>query len=111
MRRLALRLAGLVAVAWFLGALSRGISAHESQRTEPAGFLAGVVHGAAMPCALPSLALGADPVLYAQLNTGRAYKLGYTVGVNACGAVFFGLLYRRFARMVSGSRAAGTGSG
>ena len=35
---------------------------------------------------------------YTPCNTGRGYKLGYTLGVNACGAAFFGLLYRRRVR-------------
>lgn len=85
-------------MAWSVGTLSGWIYAREGGRTEPAGFLIGMIHGAAMPCALPALLTGADPILYTPVNSGRPYKLGYTVGVNACGAVFFGLLYRRFAR-------------
>lgn len=88
----------VLAVAWAVGTLSRWIYAREAGRTKPAGFLTGMVHGAAMPCALPALLTGADPILFTPLNSGRPYKLGYTVGVNACGAVFFGLLYRRLAR-------------
>ena len=48
-----------------------------------------------MPCMLPALAIGKDVFLYAPSNEGRPYKLGYTLGVNLCGARFFGLLYRQ----------------
>ncbi len=51
-----------------------------------------------MPCAMPQLLLGNDVPIYALHNTGIPYKLGYTVGVNVCGALFFGLLYRRLHR-------------
>lgn len=61
----------------------------------PAGFLAGLAHGAMMPAALPSLALGRDMPIFATNHAGVSYKLGYTLGVNLCGAVFFGLLFRR----------------
>ena len=55
-----------------------------------AGFGLGLVHGALMPLALPRLATGGDVTIYALHNTGRTYHLGYTLGVNLCGAVFFG---------------------
>jgi hypothetical protein len=51
-----------------------------------------------MPCALPNLLVGNDVTIYAQNNTGRTYKLGYTCGVNACGAVFFGMFFWRLNR-------------
>jgi hypothetical protein len=60
-----------------------------------AGFGRGVVHGALMPVALPSLVAGRDVPIYAPRNTGRAYKLGYIAGINLCGLVFFGLAFRR----------------
>ena len=58
-------------------------------------FLYGVMHGALMPMALPSLVLGQDVTIYAQEKTTRSYKLGYTVGINLCGLVFFGFLFAR----------------
>jgi hypothetical protein len=67
-------------------------------RPEPAGFWHGMLHGAFMPCAVPALALGQEVEIYAANNTGRSYKLGYALGVNACGAIFFGVLYRRLHR-------------
>lgn len=74
------------------------ISTAAAKKAEPAGFWVGVLNGAVMPTALPHLALGHDVQIYAPENTGRTYKLGYTVGVNACGAVFFGFFFWRVNR-------------
>lgn len=60
---------------------------------EPAGFARGVLHGALMPMALPALLAGQDVPIYAEANTGRPYKLGYIVGINACGLVVFGTAF------------------
>jgi hypothetical protein len=60
-----------------------------------AGFRLGILHGALMPVALPSLLLGRDVPIYAALNQGRIYKLGYIAGINLCGLLFFGLAFRR----------------
>jgi len=60
-----------------------------------AGFRLGVLHGALMPVALPSLLLGRDVPIYAAINQGRIYKLGYIAGINLCGLLFFGLAFRR----------------
>jgi len=65
---------------------------------EPAGFARGMLHGALMPMAMPNLLLGQDVTIYAPQNRGRLYKLGYTVGVNGCGALFFGLFFWRIQR-------------
>lgn len=100
-----------LAVAGAVGFLSGEVSRRETRRTEPAGFAAGLLHGAAMPCALPALLVGRDLILYAANNTGRGYKIGYTTGVNLCGAAFFGLLYRRFAGRRGDSRRGGGGGG
>ena len=61
----------------------------------PAGFGRGVLDGALMPGAMPPLLMGRNVTIYAQNNTGRTYKLGYTVGVNGCGALFFGIVFWR----------------
>jgi hypothetical protein len=60
-----------------------------------AGFRLGVLHGALMPVALPSLLLGKDVPIYAAINQGRVYKLGYIAGINLCGLLFFGLAFRQ----------------
>lgn len=64
----------------------------------PAGFSKGLLHGALMPCAMPHLIVGRDVTIYAHNNNGRQYKLGYTVGVNGCGAIFFGFAFWRLNR-------------
>ncbi|MCU0772033.1 MAG: hypothetical protein MUE94_09750 [Verrucomicrobia bacterium] len=63
------------------------------------GFALGMAHGALMPCGFPMLLVGQDLPIYAERNTGRTYKLGYTLGVNLCGAVFFGSVYWRVGRL------------
>lgn len=96
--RIPLRICLIVVVASFVGwALNR--SAQSIDRgTTPAGFGLGVIHGAMMPCALPTLLWGRDVSIFASNNSGRVYKLGYTVGVNMCGALFFGFSYWRLGR-------------
>jgi hypothetical protein len=82
--------------------VSRTVSwamARDERRPEPAGFGRGLLHGAAMPLAWPGLLTGQDTTIYAERNEGRVYKLGYTLGVNLCGAVFFGWTYRRVSRL------------
>ena len=59
------------------------------------GFAYGVAHGALMPIAFPSLVMGNDVEIYAPINEGRSYKIGYIAGINLCGIAFFGpLLWR-----------------
>jgi len=60
-----------------------------------AGFSRGIAHGALMPIALPSLVIGKEVEIYAVNNSGRAYKLGYIVGINLCGLMFFGAAFWR----------------
>jgi hypothetical protein len=62
-------------------------------KTVPAGFFRGMLHGALMPIALPSLVIGKDVPIYAALNIGRFYKIGYIAGINLCGLAFFGPLF------------------
>lgn len=79
-----------------LGRLTEWVS-RDAIRSD-AGFARGMLHGAAMPLALPKLALGNDVAIYASANQGRPYKLGYTLGVNLCGALFFGGVFLRVSR-------------
>lgn len=95
--RILLRVTLIILVTYGFGwALNR--SATRSEGREAAGFGRGMLHGALMPGALPTLLLGQDVVIYANHNSGRLYKLGYTCGVNACGAFFFGSFYWRLNR-------------
>ena len=59
------------------------------------GFGYGVLHGALMPIALPSLVLGKDVPIYQPDNSGRLYKIGYICGINVCGLAFFGSMFWR----------------
>lgn len=67
-----------------------------------AGFGLGMAHGALMPMALPSLAIGKEVEIYAANNSGRTYKLGYIVGINLCGLIFFGSAFWRPTRPPGG---------
>jgi hypothetical protein len=58
-----------------------------------AGFPIGLLEGALMPAALPGLLMGNDPPIYAPNNVGRGYKIGYILGLNACGTFFFGVAF------------------
>lgn len=91
-RRLAVVLIVTIAIAAVLD------RSRESSSALPAGFWRGAIDGALMPGTLPPLLLGRDVTIYAPRNTGRTYKLGYTVGVNGCGAIFFGLVFWRVKR-------------
>ncbi len=94
-----LRLFWIVVVSVIIGFLFRQSARMASVDPAPAGFARGLVHGALMPIALPNLLVGNDVTIYAANNTGLRYKLGYTCGVNGCGAIFFGLLYWRLHRL------------
>lgn len=95
------RLGVLVAAGLIIGSVLNYAAASLEVRDKPAGFIHGVVQGALMPIALPNLAVGKDVPIYATRNTGRTYKLGYTIGVNACGLVFFGFFFWRVRRLRS----------
>lgn len=92
------RILSFLVLATVIGFIFKFASVRMHSTTEPAGFMAGMVHGAMMPMAMPNLVVGSDVTIYAPVNTGRTYKLGYTVGVNGCGAIFFGLLFFRLSR-------------
>lgn len=93
-----LRAIVVVVLAFAIGAVLNRVAASIESRDQPAGFGRGVIQGALMPMAMPNLLLGRDVVIYSANNSGVAYKLGYTVGVNGCGALFFGVLYWRILR-------------
>jgi cyanate permease len=92
------RILTVLVAAALVGITMRHLSAVLERNPQPAGFLRGMLQGALMPCALPNLLVGNDVTIYAPHNTGLTYKLGYTFGVNACGAVFFGLCFWRLNR-------------
>ena len=96
--KILMRIATVIAAATLVGALMHRFSTAMERSGARAGFAHGVLQGALMPCALPNLLIGNDVTIYAENNTGRTYKLGYTCGVNACGAVFFGIFFWRLNR-------------
>jgi hypothetical protein len=58
-----------------------------------AGFFVGMLEGALMPAALPGLVGGKDVPIYAPNNEGRAYKIGFILGLNGCGTFFFWVMF------------------
>ena len=97
-RKWLLRTLLIFAAVLLVGLLTRSLLSVMARGHGPAGFLQGIFQGALMPAALPNLVVGQDVVIYAQNNTGVGYKLGYTAGVNSCGAVFFGVFFWRLNR-------------
>jgi hypothetical protein len=95
---LALRVASFLTIAALIGGVLNHVSASLEHSARPAGFARGVVQGALMPMSFPNLLVGRDITIYSQNNTGVSYKLGYTSGVNACGALFFGFVFWRLRR-------------
>jgi hypothetical protein len=79
------------AVGWALSRIS--VSLERSQ--QPAGFARGLLQGALMPMSMPNLLVGNDVTIYAKNNTGLTYKIGYTMGVNVCGLLFFSFFFWR----------------
>src|SRR5262245_22934809 len=84
--------------AFVIGFALHRISISLERSPEPAGFARGLLQGALMPMSLPNLVVGNNVTIYAAHNTGLTYKLGYTVGVNGCGALFFGFFFWRVGR-------------
>ena len=65
----------------------------DAKMSHPPGLFRGMLHGAMMPIAWPTLLSGVDQEIYAARNEGRPYKLGYSLGVNLSGLVFFGWFF------------------
>jgi hypothetical protein len=95
LRRLAKKVLSLVILGLVLGFAYDWAVPRLYQPERMPGFTIGALHGGLMPVALPSLLLGKDVPIYADRNRGRSYKLGYIVGINACGLLFFGLAFWR----------------
>jgi hypothetical protein len=93
------RLTVLVCLAALLGWFLNHVAGEMQKTARPAGFARGMLQGALMPMALPNLLVGKDVTIYSENNTGVTYKLGYTAGVNLCGAIFFGFLYFRLRKL------------
>jgi hypothetical protein len=96
--KIGVRVLCFLATAALIGGILNRVSAALETSALPAGFTRGVVQGALMPMSLPNLLVGCDVTIYSQKNTGVSYKIGYTAGVNACGALFFGFVFWRLGR-------------
>jgi hypothetical protein len=96
-------LALVLVLALAIGSVLNRVAGSLGRDGRPAGFARGLLQGALMPLAMPNLFVGRDVVIYSQNNTGIKYKLGYTAGVNGCGAIFFGILFWRFSRWRRGN--------
>jgi len=92
------RIAATVAVALLVGTTASAAMRWDSRFHSAPGFGRGLLHGALMPLAWPTLLAGRDQSIYAEPNSGRTYKLGYSLGVNACGLAFFGWFFARVRR-------------
>jgi hypothetical protein len=91
----AVKITVLVLLGLLLGVVYDWAAPRFYGRDRVAGFHMGVMHGALMPAALPTLLLGKDFPIYAPNNIGRGYNIGYILGINACGTLFFGLGFWR----------------
>lgn len=76
-------------IGWTIGNLTSALEAYTSRQPGPGGFGRGILHGVLMPFALPNLVVGQNVTIYQTNNIGRLYNLGFTMGVNCCGLVFF----------------------
>ena len=93
------RVAAILLLAFVIGWTLNRVAQQLDRNNRPAGFVRGLVQGALMPASMPNFLMGHDVVIYAEKNNnGVFYKLGYTMGVNACGAIFFGMFYWRLKR-------------
>jgi len=86
----------IVALTLFSLALGFGYDRAAPRTYAPervAGFFTGMMHGALMPAALPTLVFGKALPIYAQNNVGRGYNIGFILGLNTCGTFFFGIAF------------------
>ena len=93
------RISIFLLIAAIIGGILNRVASSLDRNAHPAGFTRGMLQGALMPMSLPNLLVGRDVTIYSQNNTGVTYKLGYTTGVNACGALFFGVVFWRLGRL------------
>jgi hypothetical protein len=92
-RYLALKVAALTLFSLGLGFAHAWAVPRTYGLDRTAGFGMGMLHGAVMPAALPTLVVAKDVPIYATNNVGRGYKIGFILGLNTCGTLFFGLAF------------------
>ncbi|HEY1490565.1 MAG TPA: hypothetical protein VGF90_05950 [Verrucomicrobiae bacterium] len=89
LKKIAYCLSASLLMGWFYG----WASPRAFPKDKTMGFGYGMLHGALMPLALPSLLMGLNVEIFATENSGRIYKIGYICGINVCGLSFFGPLF------------------
>jgi len=85
----------LIIVGTIVGFVYGWVSPRMFPPNKEMGFGFGVVHGAMMPIALPSLVIGKNVDIFSATNNGRPYKIGYICGINLCGLLFFGTAFMK----------------
>ena len=90
-RQMVAKIITLTLFCLLLGFIQGWAAARFYSPDREAGFHVGLLEGALMPAALPALLVGKDVPIYAPANVGRLYKIGYILGINICGTVFFGV--------------------
>jgi hypothetical protein len=100
LKKIAYFLIASLVLGWFYG----WASPRAFPKNTTFGFGYGMLHGALMPLALPSLLLGQNVEIFATNNSGRPYKIGYICGINVCGLSFFGPLFWRPKRIPAGQK-------
>jgi hypothetical protein len=100
LKKLLRKIATVAVVTVLFGWLYGWASPWAFPEKQTSGFGLGILHGALMPIALPSLVIGKDVDIYASNNSGRLYKIGYICGINLCGVAFFGTLFWRPAKKI-----------
>jgi len=88
-----IKIIALTALSLALGFTQGWASSRCYQPDHVAGFCLGLLEGALMPAALPGLVAGKDLPIYAPNNSGPPYKIGYILGLNTCGTLFFGIAF------------------
>jgi hypothetical protein len=92
-KELTIKIVALTLLGVALGCAQGWASSRCYKPDHVAGFHLGVLHGILMPAALPGLLLGNNLPIYAPNNCGRTYNIGFAVGVNCCGTLFFGISF------------------
>jgi hypothetical protein len=94
-KEITIKIVALTALTLALGFAQGWASSRYYRPDHVAGFHMGILHGMLMPAALPGLLMGNNLPIYAPNNSGRTYNIGFAVGVNCCGTLFFGISFWR----------------
>lgn len=92
-RHLALKIVALTVFSVALGFAHAWAIPRTYRLDRTAGFGIGMLHGAVMPAALPTLVAVKEVPIYAPNNVGRGYNIGFILGLNTCGTLFFGIAF------------------